>query len=94
MSEGGASADEPGYSRGLGRLVCSAWSSGTHSERQRPEFIAKWLPAWLERSTVGALYVESVSRWEIGYAGSFHSKLRHEFLNREEFESIRMVIGP
>ena len=27
------------------------------------------------------------SPWQNGYAESFHSKLRDEFLNREEFES-------
>jgi putative transposase len=28
------------------------------------------------------------SPWENGYAESFHSKLRDEFLSREEFESV------
>ena len=35
----------------------------------------------------GALYVAPASPWQNGYAESFHSKLRDEFLDREEFES-------
>jgi len=31
--------------------------------------------------------VAPASPWQNGYAESFHSKLRDEFLNREEFES-------
>ena len=54
-----------------------------------PEFIAQGLRVWLERSKVGSLYIEPGSPWENGYAESFHSKLRDEFLNREVFESIR-----
>jgi transposase InsO family protein len=54
-----------------------------------PEFIAKGLREWLERSCVGPLYIEPGSPWENGYAESFHSKLRDEFLGCEEFESLR-----
>ena len=35
----------------------------------------------------GTLYVAPASPWQNGYAESFHSKLRDEFLDREEFES-------
>ena len=35
----------------------------------------------------GGLYVAPGSPWQNGYAESFHSKLRDEFLDREEFES-------
>ena len=41
----------------------------------------------LEASGSGALYVAPASPWQNGYAESFHSKLRDEFLDREEFES-------
>jgi len=54
-----------------------------------PEFIAQGLRRWLEQSKVGPLYIEPGSPWENGYAESFHSKLRDEFLNREVFDSIR-----
>lgn len=54
-----------------------------------PEFIAKGLREWLERSSVGPLYIEPGSPWENGYAESFHSKVRDEFLGCEVFESLR-----
>ena len=53
-----------------------------------PEFIAKALREWLERSSVGPLYIAPGSPWENGYAESFHSKLRDEFLGCEVFESL------
>jgi transposase InsO family protein len=37
---------------------------------------------------LGALYVAPASPWQNGYAESFHSKLRDEFLEMEEFESV------
>lgn len=54
-----------------------------------PEFIATALREWLEKSAVGPLYIEPGSPWENGYAESFHSKLRDEFLGCEVFESVR-----
>lgn len=53
-----------------------------------PEFIAKGLREWLQRSAVGPLYIKPGSPWENGYAESFHSKLRDEFLSCEVFESL------
>jgi len=52
-----------------------------------PEFAADVVRAWLEEVGSGALYVAPASPWQNGYAESFHSKLRDEFLDREEFES-------
>ena len=52
-----------------------------------PEFAAEVVRSWLEGAGSGALYVAPASPWQNGYAESFHSKLRDEFLNREEFES-------
>ena len=43
--------------------------------------------SWLEATGSGTLYVAPASPWQNGYAESFHSKLRDEFLDREEFES-------
>lgn len=54
-----------------------------------PEFIAKALKEWLQRSSVGPLYIKPGSPWENGYAESFHSKVRDEFLGCEVFESLR-----
>jgi putative transposase len=52
-----------------------------------PEFAAEVVRSWLEGEGSGALYVAPASPWQNGYAESFHSKLRDEFLDREEFET-------
>ena len=53
-----------------------------------PEFIATEIREWLRRLGVETLYVEPGSPWENGYAESFHSRLRDEFLSMEEFDSL------
>jgi putative transposase len=52
-----------------------------------PEFAAEVIRSWLGERGSGPLYVAPGSPWQNGYAESFHSKVRDEFLNREEFES-------
>lgn len=52
-----------------------------------PEFIAQEIRRWLSEAQVAALYIEPGSPWENGYAESFHSRLRDELLDREEFSS-------
>ena len=52
-----------------------------------PEFAAEVVRSWLDETGSGALYVAPASPWQNGYAESFHSKVRDEFLNLEEFES-------
>jgi putative transposase len=52
-----------------------------------PEFVAEVVRSWLEDTGSGTLPVAPGSPWQNGYAESFHSKVRDEFLNREEFES-------
>ena len=53
-----------------------------------PEFIAAAIRRWLGQVGVEALYIEPGSPWENGYAESFHSRLRDEFLAMEMFESL------
>jgi transposase InsO family protein len=53
-----------------------------------PEFIAGAIRRWLDQVGVEALYVAPGSPWENGYAESFHSRLRDEFLAVETFESL------
>jgi transposase InsO family protein len=53
-----------------------------------PEFIARAIRTWLERTQIGPLYVAPGSPWENGYAESFHSRLRDEFLNVETFSTL------
>lgn len=53
-----------------------------------PEFIAKEIRRWLDRASVGTLYIRKASPWENGYVESFNGKLRDELLNRELFLSL------
>jgi len=54
-----------------------------------PEFIADAIKKHLERAQVHAGYIEPGAPWENGYAESFHSRLRDELLNAEEFLDVR-----
>lgn len=50
-----------------------------------PEFVARALRQWLTDQGVKTLYITPGSPWENAYCESFNSRLRDEFLNREEF---------
>ena len=52
-----------------------------------PEFAAEAVRSWLLATGSGTLYVAPGSPWQNGYAESFNSKFREEFLIREEFET-------
>ena len=54
-----------------------------------PEFVAHALRRWLGAVGVGTLYIEPGSPWENGYAESFHSRFRDEFLAMEIFDGVR-----
>lgn len=53
-----------------------------------PEFIAGALRRWLEWTDARTLYIAPGAPWENGYAEAFHSRLRDELLNVEEFTSV------
>ena len=53
-----------------------------------PEFVANAVQHWLKKLQVKSLYIEPGSPWENGYAESFHSRFRDEFLEMELFESL------
>jgi transposase InsO family protein len=53
-----------------------------------PEFVAQAIQRWLERVGVETLYIEPGAPWENGYAESFHSRFRDEFLATEVFENL------
>jgi len=53
-----------------------------------PEFIAQAIRRWLPQAGVETLYVAPGSPWENGYAESFHSRLRDELTNLEEFTNL------
>lgn len=65
------------------------WLPGATGHVNGPEFVAHGLQRWLKQVNVGALYIAPGSPWENGFAESFHSRFRDEFLNLEEFESLR-----
>ena len=52
------------------------------------EFICAALVDWLPGVGAKPIPVAAGSPWENGYIESFHSRLRDEFLEREEFESV------
>jgi transposase InsO family protein len=54
-----------------------------------PEFIAQAIQKWTADLSIETLYIAPGAPWENGYAESFHSKLRDEFLAVELFESLR-----
>jgi transposase InsO family protein len=51
------------------------------------EFVCEALSRWLPRAGMKAIPVAPASPWENGFIESFHSRLRDEFIEREEFES-------
>jgi putative transposase len=53
-----------------------------------PEFIAQAIRRWLNLAGVETLYVEPGSPWENGYVESFHSRLRDELTNGEDFANL------
>ncbi|MBN70104.1 MAG: hypothetical protein CME32_12605 [Gimesia sp.] len=53
------------------------------------EFVAQAIREWLKQIGVETLYIEPASPWENGYAESFHSRVRDEFMNCEIFENLR-----
>jgi transposase InsO family protein len=53
-----------------------------------PEFIARAIQRWLAQVDVQTFYIEPGSPWENGFAESFHSRLRDEYLAMEVFESL------
>ena len=53
-----------------------------------PEFIARAIQRWTKQLSIETLYIAPGSPWENGYAESFHSRVRDEFLATEVFESL------
>lgn len=53
-----------------------------------PEFVAAAIGRWFAQTGVASLYIAPGSPWENGYAESFHSRLRDEFLNLHEFTAL------
>lgn len=54
-----------------------------------PEFIAEKLRDWLSSLEVRTLYIAPGSPWENGYCESFNGRMRDEFLNGENFYTLK-----
>ncbi len=75
------------------RSLRDAWRTGRCApEHVRsdngPEFVAKEIRRWFQRTSVGTLYIQKASPWENGYVESFNGRLRDELLNGELFLSL------
>ena len=53
-----------------------------------PEFLSQALRGCLQGAGVQPAYIERGKPWQNGYAESFHSRFRDEFLNGELFLSV------
>jgi transposase InsO family protein len=54
-----------------------------------PEFIARAVCEWLEKTGCGTIFIKPGSPWENAYVESFNGKFRDECLNREVFKNGR-----
>lgn len=53
-----------------------------------PEFMARVVQRWTKQLEIETLYIEPGAPWENGFAESFHSRFRDEFLASEVFENL------
>jgi putative transposase len=58
-----------------------------------PEFIAHALRLWCKSSGTATAYIEPGSPWQNGFAESFNSRVRDEFLNTELFATVAEAQG-
>ena len=54
-----------------------------------PNFTARAVRQWLQRTGVRTLLIKPGSPWENGYLESFNGKLRDELQDREAFDTLR-----
>lgn len=71
----------------LGRVVGRRGAPNMIRSDNGSEFVCKVLTDWLPSIGTEPIPVAPGSPWQNGYAESFHSRLRDEFLERHEFES-------
>ena len=57
------------------------------------EFVCDVLVKWLPAVRTTSIPVAAASPWQNGYVESFHSRLRDEFLEREQFENVQDAHG-
>jgi transposase InsO family protein len=74
--------------RTLAELVQIHGEPGALRSDNGSEFTAGVVRQWLEAGGIETRYIEPGSPWENGYAESFNSRFREDFLNRETFGSL------
>lgn len=53
-----------------------------------PEFVAHALNDWCRFNKAGSLFIDPGSPWQNGWIESFNARLRDEFLNGQQFDSL------
>lgn len=79
----------------LERLVAERGAPAHLRMDNGPEMTANALRDWCERSSTGTAYIEPGSPWENPFVESFHSRVRDELLDVEQFACLaeaRVVI--
>ncbi len=72
----------------VARVIGRRGAPGRIRSDNGSEFICEALTGWLKGAGTEPIPVAAGRPWENGYIESFHSRLRDEFLEREEFESV------
>ena len=72
----------------LSRLIAERGAPKFLRSDNGSEFVALALRGFLNRSGVSTAYIDKGSPWQNGFAESFHSRFRDEFLNCEVFLSL------
>ena len=66
------------------QFLFAIWRAPEHIRSDNgPEFIAKNIQRWLERTAANTLYIKKASTWGNAYVESFNGKLHDELLNRK-----------
>jgi len=73
----------------VARVIAERGAPGHLRSDNGSEMIARAMQAMLAAVGVETLYIEPGAPWENGYAESFNSKLRDEFLNAELFDNAK-----
>ena len=74
--------------RVLAELVQIHGEPGALRSDNGSEFTAQVVKDWLSAAGIPTLYIEPGSPWENGYAESFNSRFRSDFLDREIFRTL------
>ena len=75
--------------RVLAELVQIHGEPGALRSDNGSEFTAQVVKDWLSAAGIPTLYIEPGSPWENGYAESFNSRFRSDFLDREIFRTLQ-----